>query len=357
MNAIPKQVLICCALAATMPPLAAQHYRTRILEAPGAREVFVTDLADPGLVVGHSLQEDGSRHAWLWDLRFGTARDLTPAWARVAQARCVNADGQVAGVVVVDGGAVHPFLWEDGRFEDLAAAPGVPDWEVFVPREVGADGTILGQAWDRRGRKVAFLWTREDGFQELPEQEALGEAIALATATEDRRLLVAVPASGAAGAAIVVKRQGLLPLTGAADFVDIQAVSQRAQILGTVVRDPEDLTFEAALLDARDVRNRPQHLGTLGGRSSHALGVNDQEVVVGSARDAAEQPRAFLWRRGRMYDLNQVVPDLPDGLVLAEAVAITNRGCIAGLGRQGGRSVAWVLEPRRQGFPTSIHQR
>ena len=39
-------------------------------------------------------------------------------------------------------------------------------------------------------------------------------------------------------------------------------------------------------------------LGTLGGASSDARGLNDDGDVVGTAQNAAGQPRAFLWRNG-----------------------------------------------------------
>lgn len=79
-------------------------------------------------------------------------------------------------------------------------------------------------------------------------------------------------------------------------------------------------------------------LGTLpGGSSSHAYFVNDRGQVVGTSEDRAHMligvgEHAFLWEDGGpMVDLNSLIP-AGSSLQLTYAVAINDRGEIAGFG-------------------------
>ena len=73
-------------------------------------------------------------------------------------------------------------------------------------------------------------------------------------------------------------------------------------------------------------------LGTLGGPTSQALGLNDRGQVVGVSAPAAGQPsRAFLWSDGAMTDLG-----LGDD---STAVAVNDAGQVAA--NAGGRAFLW----------------
>jgi T5SS/PEP-CTERM-associated repeat protein/probable HAF family extracellular repeat protein len=87
-----------------------------------------------------------------------------------------------------------------------------------------------------------------------------------------------------------------------------------------------------------------QDLGSLGGDWSRALDINDGEQVVGNARNAASQNRAFLWENGQMKDLNNFVP-ADSGWALVSAEAINQRGQIVGFGVINGQTHAFLLTP------------
>lgn len=71
-------------------------------------------------------------------------------------------------------------------------------------------------------------------------------------------------------------------------------------------------------------------LGTLGGRSSAALAINDLRQVVGWAEDAAGRRHAFLWTETTgMRSIDRIDPTRPLGTP-SEAAAINNVGQIAG---------------------------
>ncbi len=87
-------------------------------------------------------------------------------------------------------------------------------------------------------------------------------------------------------------------------------------------------------------------LGTLGGASSDARGLNELGDVVGTAQNAAGQPRAFLLRNGetQMIDLNTLLAP-GTGWVLESAAGISEGGQIVGYGSLNGKRRAFLLTP------------
>ena len=141
-------------------------------------------------------------------------------------------------------------------------------------------------------------------------------------------------------------------------------------------------------------------LGTLGGNAAEAFGINDAGQVVGEAADAtgALRPflknpgellqdldparryhhgvayginqrgqmvgsvgltsdysaeRAFLWDRGLLYDLNDLVVNLLPGQILFEATAINDRGWILAAGG-GVYETSYLLIPRGGCVPIGL---
>lgn len=81
-------------------------------------------------------------------------------------------------------------------------------------------------------------------------------------------------------------------------------------------------------------------LGTLGGASSQANGINDRGQIVGWAETKSGATHAFLWENGHMRDLG-----VPPGSDNSAAEAITNSGLVAGEASKKLPGVGWTPRP------------
>jgi probable HAF family extracellular repeat protein len=90
-----------------------------------------------------------------------------------------------------------------------------------------------------------------------------------------------------------------------------------------------DTTFHAFLWTRK---TGMQDLGTLPGDvASNSISINDTGSVVGLSLDAKFNPRAFLWQKGKMTDLNTMIAG-HSPLHLMTGCSINSRGEITGLG-------------------------
>jgi probable HAF family extracellular repeat protein len=90
-----------------------------------------------------------------------------------------------------------------------------------------------------------------------------------------------------------------------------------------------DTTFHAFLWTRR---TGMQDMGTLSGDvASLSISINDAGLIVGASLDASFNPRAFLWEKGVMTDLNTLIAG-NSPLYLLTGCSINSRGEITGLG-------------------------
>jgi hypothetical protein len=83
-------------------------------------------------------------------------------------------------------------------------------------------------------------------------------------------------------------------------------------------------------------------LGSLGGANSKALAVNGNYRAVGEAEDSQGRRRAFFFRKGILYDLNNLIdPRAP--LILTSAFAINSSDSILAEGSYAGEAVQAYL--------------
>jgi probable HAF family extracellular repeat protein len=91
-------------------------------------------------------------------------------------------------------------------------------------------------------------------------------------------------------------------------------------------------------------------LGTLGDEDapSTALDINSHIQVVGTSEATSDHLRAFLWEKGKMINLNQLIAP-HTGWLLLVASRINDKGEILGRGYYHGYIHAFVLKPNQAG--------
>ena len=130
------------------------------------------------------------------------------------------------------------------------------------------------------------------------------------------------------------------------------ALNDLGQVVGAGPIESLSNSFTHALLWS-DPKNNPvgTDLGTLGGSSSEADGINNKGQVVGfSTTGSGTEQHAFLWN-GNIVDLNGLIAN--SGWDLTSALKINNHGQIIGTGSFNGQQRGFLLTPTGQSLVSS----
>jgi probable HAF family extracellular repeat protein len=121
---------------------------------------------------------------------------------------------------------------------------------------------------------------------------------------------------------------------------NITAINDKGELAAALLDESEHAVRAAVLAGGRK-----RNLGTLGGSFSNARGMNNRgEVVGGSLMPGDEIFHAFIFTQGLMRDLNEMI-DASARWELIEAVAISDRGQIIGIGSLDGEEHTFLLTP------------
>jgi probable HAF family extracellular repeat protein len=221
------------------------------------------------------------------------------------EATAINNRGEVAGFAensTPDPGCpapqvLHfkPVVWEKGRVNQLHTLGGDPDGVAFMIND-------NGQAVGASGNCATF--NPIDLYNLVPVHALLWEK---GNATDLGNL---GGTTGQAGGNIALD------------------INYQGQVVGNSDL-PGDTTFHAFLWTKE---KGMQDLGTLSGDvASLSISINDAGSVIGASIDASGNPRAFLWEKGVMTDLNTLIAG-DSRLYLLTGCSINSRGEITGLG-------------------------
>jgi probable HAF family extracellular repeat protein len=228
-------------------------------------------------------------HACLFSA--GKCVDLGTLGGRTSQAFAINFGGRIVGVSQVSPSVRHAFLYRNGKMIDLGTLPG---GTFSLAYDINDAGQIAGISETITHAVHAFLWQRGH----MADLGALpGGQVSLAYALNSL--------GQAAGSAV----------TGG----QYHAV----RLLGGKISD----------------------LGTLGTDPAVALGINDDEQIVGASNVTMTRRHAFLWENGHLLDLNTlIISSLGWTLLSAESINRTGQiACVARTKSSGRHAV--VLTP------------
>jgi probable HAF family extracellular repeat protein len=188
-----------------------------------------------------------------------------------------------------------PVVWEKGVIHKLPTFGGDPDG---VAQEINDNGEVVGGSGTCATFNANFLYNLVPVHALLWEK---GKATDLGNLGGQ---------TGQAGGNIAYD------------------INNQGQVVGNSDL-PGDTTFHAFLWTKT---TGMQDLGTLSGDiASVSISINDAGSVIGASLDANFSPRAFLWEKGAMTDLNTLIAgDSP--LYLLTGCSINSRGEITGLG-------------------------
>ncbi|MGA2046574.1 MAG: hypothetical protein ABSG96_02730 [Terracidiphilus sp.] len=290
-------------------------------------------------------------------------------------------DGTVAYWTKKSDGTVHATIWRGGQTTVVEDVPGYPN---TIARAINLHGDIGGwmntsnnpvdslsttQGFIRHGgniRRIPGLGGRDSRILGLNDKAtAVGTASAIdgarhafVTSGSGVSDLGTLP-SGKSSSAYAINNSGMI-----AGVADIDGKSNHAVLwrhrkikdLGTLphgvtssARTINDLGQIAGFGDTPDgvhaflySNSAMQDLGTLGSDPSEASGINNHGDVVGRSNIDSRRGHAFLWRDGRMTDLNmRLAKGSP--WVLLNAFSINDRGQIVCSARSKGVPIHLLL--------------
>lgn len=262
------------------------------------------DVNNDGVAVGDSYRDPLitlPAHAVRWTVP-GSRLDLGSLGAGQSFAVAINDAGLIAGNSVLSPNVAHAFAWTAATgLIDIGTLGGGNQSEARAVNELGE---IAGNAIIANGRSHAFLWTRAGGIRDLG--------------------------------------------TGGGLSSSVLGMSSRGRIAGTL---QNTLGRDRAMTWTR--REGMKEIGALpGGLIARAFAANNYGQVVGESalRDPAVF-HAFVWTStSGIIDLNRRVSNLPKGMVLQSALAISDNGAIV---VQTNAGLA-LLKPHRCGCGAAV---
>ena len=287
----------------------------------------------------------------------GTTAGLGRAGGDTA-ARAVDGLGRAAGFVSANEFAFEAVVFAGGETLRLGTLGGA----FSFAEGINDAGQVTGRSDTADGRREAFLYAGTPGaggamtglgFLE-GDTSSLGAAIngagqvagtSQGAETGEAFLYTGTPGAGGA-------MTGLGFLDGDTSSLAL-GINEAGHVAGS------SSFFDA---DTGEFRSRAflfadgamTGLGTLGGTTGRAAGLNDAGRVVGTSETADFRSSAFLWdAAGGMRDLNGLI-DPDSGWVLEDAFGINDAGFIVGAGRfEGGSRRAFLLAPAAVPEPTT----
>src|SRR5437868_5691768 len=312
--------------------------------------VIVTDAVGPGsqavaMNAGGQVVGNGPRGPWIYDSATGSVRNVLPSSeTRTFVANGISGSGEVAlDLVGKDASGKpthHAFRTSQGRLVDLGTLGG----GYSTAKVINSAGLVAGDTTLADGGFRAFLF--DSGMRNLG---TLGGNESMAFAVNEKGWVTGA-AQLTSGPRHAFRYDGSMHDLGSlgGDFAQGQAINESGQVAGWSTLDPaHNDPVHAFFHDGTSMRD----LGVLPNLPwSSATGLNNHGIVVGNvyAEDSEEDydTHAFVFRDGKMWDLNELIP--PSPFKLFTSLSIDDSGRILCTDGQVGQAVAngYLLVPK-----------
>lgn len=303
-----------------------------------------------------------------------------PAGYSSISARSINIKGEIVGYVSTDGGQNsrrRPFVWKSGTLSLLDTGP----MQSGAATCIDDAGDIVGYTSDSKGNSRAAMWTNT----RLRLLESPFGRSTYALHLNNKYQVCGISTDGQSTDAVVWNHGNIQTIHRCGSSATCEGMNDGGEVVGTeligsfviegfhyvdghISRLPNfggsgdgarsinvrgDIAGWAEYDDSWDCHaalwagknGGIQDLGTLGGASSSAMAINNLREIVGWAQNAAGATCPFLWRSGKMVDINSLLPQ-HSGWNLEYAFAINDCGQIIGIGRHNNQARAFVLTPQ-----------
>lgn len=243
----------------------------------------------------------------------------------------------------------HACFWSNGNLaNDIHSGTSHPDTRATA---INDNGKIVGALRPAFGitppDSLAFIWSHDTSLQTLG---TLGGG-SYAFDINNQGIVVGVSGDNNSTAFIWDSSNGMRYLNtaistgGLWQLISGIAINDNGQIAG----QGNFLTIENVPFFWNGVQIR--QIGSFGGSSTEALGLNNNGQVVGYSQDPNGQSKAFVWDEvNGIQDLNNFIQP-NSGWVLESATGINDNGQIVGNGTYNGLYRSFVLTPIREVTP------
>lgn len=347
-----KPALLTLAGAMVASSVAAQSVER--LETLGGTGSIANDINDLGQIVGEAtLPGDTVSHATIWNN--GVASDLgavDPARNSVAWA--INNLGVAVGSSDLGMGMRTATMFESRGLTDVGAAAGSVNGSS-VAWDINDNGVVAGQATINPGFAKGFFWDPSNGgvaagtlFQGGANKSINNAGVSVGHSFffgDPDTATISMPDGRGGYQVAEIGPSGLtFSIATAISETGIVVGHTNGAGLGTGPGG-EGGDWQAVIYED-DGRGGTNYipLGRLDGLGiSEANDVNDDGLVVGFGFDgtgAGLAPRAFAWKDGVMYDLNDLLHDQSEFVNLIQATGVNTHGDIVGFGETTDGQVA-----------------